>query len=207
LLFRKYIIPVAVSLQSVICFFLQFFHIVFVFTLCFCFFSLLMCFWLYAFFISEFLVVSDGDCFSSSVLLNRISLPLRRCPWWPIRFADSLSYVTHLTFFHLHLLCCLALFIFQYGFFFVFCRCAKLFWVYIVPCVVLLLRFKDALCIFFPPLLNGFLFCLRCFHCYFCFSSCKLLCFSTLHFFSVILFCLASYLYIVVMGFDIFPQG
>lgn len=120
LLFRKYIIPVAVSLQSVICFFLQFFHIVFIFTLCFCFFSLLMCFWLYAFFISEFLVVSDGDCFSSSVLLNRISLPLRRCPWWPIRFADSLSYVTHLTFFHLHLLCCLALFIFQYGFFFLF---------------------------------------------------------------------------------------
>lgn len=60
-------------------------------------------------------------------------------------------------------------------FFFVFCYCAKLFWVYIVPCVVLLLRFKDALCIFFPPLLNGFLFCLRCFPCYFCFS--------TLHFF------------------------
>lgn len=68
-------------------------------------------------------------------------------------------------------------------FFFVFCHCAKLFWVFIVPCVVLLLRFKDALCIFFPPLLNGFLFCLRCFPCYFCFSSCKLLCFSTLHFF------------------------
>lgn len=60
-------------------------------------------------------------------------------------------------------------------FFFVFCHCAKLFWVFIVPCVVLLLRFKDALCIFFPPLLNGFLFCLRCFPCYFCFS--------TLHFF------------------------
>ena len=68
-------------------------------------------------------------------------------------------------------------------FFFVFCHCAKLFWVYIVPCVVLFLRFKDALCIFFPPLLNSFLFCLRCFPCYFCFSSCKLLCFSTLHFF------------------------